>query len=86
VKKMKRSIKYLLLMTVAVFTFLFIGSAAIHSSAAQMDNTLVLLEPSCCDHGCQGSLMDEEDAEDAEDEEQDDKGTSSMEFDSLKME
>lgn len=83
---MKKSTKYIVSIFVATFILLFTNSAVIHSKEFQLDYNLMSVKTPCCDHGCQASLMDEEEAEDAEDEEQDDKDTTSMEFDDVTAE
>lgn len=83
---MKRNLQYLI-STIAVTIILLLANiSTVHSKELQITDSLITLNPSCCEHGCQASLMDEKDADDAEDEELDDKDTSSMDYDNIKAE
>jgi hypothetical protein len=83
---MKRNFQYLISTIAVTLILLLTNIATVHSNELQITDSLISLNPSCCEHGCQASLMEEEDADDAEDEEMDDKDTSSMDYDSIKAE
>jgi hypothetical protein len=78
---MQRKFQWLLSTFVSLLILVFMSSTVILGKETKKLHSSVTVKAPCCDHNCQTSLIDEEDAEDAEDEEADDKDTSAIESD-----
>lgn len=85
-ERMKIGFEYLISTIALTLILLFTNISTVQSKELQVTDQVISLNTPCCEHNCQASLIDEEDAEDAEDEEMDDKDTSSTNPDNIKAE